>query len=92
MSRQTRDLIYRIFIICNILATIILALPLVCQPVLPLWAQKPVDFYLSKYNDPIVGGKSFPGGWFGGLSVCEVFLHLPYFLWAVTIPVGRSVI
>src|SRR5271155_253792 len=40
------------------------------------------------YNDPLVGGKSFPGGWFGGFYACEVLLQLPYFLWALTVPIG----
>jgi len=36
----------------------------------------------------LVGGKSFPGGWFGGFYACEVLLQLPYFLWALTVPIG----
>ena len=90
MSRHSRDVLYRIFIICHIPATVILALPLVCHPVLPLWTRKPLNLYLSTYNDPLVGGKSFPGGWFGGLSFCEVSLHLPYFLWTLTVPMGKA--
>lgn len=58
--------------------------------VLPAWSTKPLKLYLSTYNDPLGGGKSVPGGWFGGLLVCEVLLQLPYFVWALTLPVGNN--
>jgi hypothetical protein len=87
--KSTRDWIYRIFIISHILPTLFLAVPLVIpNRVLPKWYKKPLELYLSTYDDPLVGGKSFPGGWFGGLSVCEVILQSPYFFWALTVPVG----
>lgn len=89
MSRSTRDVSYRIFIIIHILPSILLAIPgVLSNHILPPWSQKPLQLYLSTYNDPLAGGKSFPGGWFGGFSACEVLLQLPYFLWALTIPIG----
>jgi hypothetical protein len=89
MSRSTRDLIYRLFVISHIPPSLILALPQILpETIQPNWARKPLQWYLSTYNDPLGGGKSFPGGWFGGLTVCEVLLQLPYFLWALTMPIG----
>jgi len=91
MARSTRDLIYRIFIIFHILPSVLLALPLVLpDSILPAWSKKPLELYLSTYNDPLGGGKSFPAGWFGGLSICEVLLQLPFFIWALTIPMGKT--
>ena len=90
MSRQVRDFVYRLFIIVHIPPTIVLALPLILpQSILPSWARKGVEYYLSTHNDPLLAGKSYPGGWFGGLSVCEVLLHLPFFLWALRLPIGQ---
>src|SRR5271170_2774321 len=89
MSRSTRDLLYRVFIITHILPSVLLAIPGVLPShLLPSWCNKPLQLYLSTYNDPLVGGKSFPGGWFGGFYVCEVLLQLPYFLWALSVPIG----
>ena len=93
MPHSTLDVLYRLFIICHIAPTLLLAVPGVFPSCfLPLWSQKPLRWYLATYNDPLVGGKTFPGGWFGGLSACEVFLQLPYFLWAMTIPIGKIVL
>ena len=89
MLQRTRDLIYRTFIICHIPPTLLLAVPLVLSPqALPPWCLKPLRLYLATYNDPLPGKKSYPGGWFGGLTLCEVVLQFPYFLWALSIPVG----
>jgi hypothetical protein len=91
MSRSTRDLIYRLFVISHIAPSILLALPQVVPgSLLPSWSTVPLQWYLTTYHDPLGGGKSFPGGWFGGLTVCEVLLQLPYFLWAVTVPIGKN--
>ena len=89
MLQRTRDLIYRTFIICHIIPTLLLAVPVVLSPqTLPSWCLKPLRLYLATYNDPLLGKKSYPGGWFGGLTLCEAVLQLPYFFWALTIPVG----
>jgi hypothetical protein len=89
MNQRARDLIYRAFVISHIFPTLLLAVPLVLSPhAIPTWARKPLQFYLATYNDPLVGKKSYPGGWFGGMTLCEVALQLPYFLWTLTVPVG----
>jgi hypothetical protein len=89
MSRSTRDVLYRIYVIVHIFPSILLALPAVLpSSIVPAACLKPLQWYLSTYNDPLAGKKSFPGGWFGGFSVCEVLLQLPYFFWAATVPIG----
>jgi hypothetical protein len=91
MSRSTRDLIYRIFVITHVAPTLLMVLPLVIPPgYLPSWTRLPSKWYIDMSHDPLLRGKSLPGGWFGGLCVCEVLLQLPYFLWALTIPIGTT--
>ena len=89
MSRSTRDVLYRVYVIVHILPTVLLTLPAVLPAsIVPAACLKPLQWYLSNYNDPLVAKSTYPGGWFGGLSVCEVLLQLPYFLWATTLPIG----
>src|ERR1700721_1603174 len=91
MSRSIRDLIYRIFIVIHIFPSVLLALPAVVgRAKLPFWCFTALDWYNSTYNDPLPSGKSWPGGWFGGLSICEILLQLPYFFWTLTLPIGLS--
>src|SRR5579859_7853267 len=67
MSRSTRDVLYRIYVIIHIFPTILLALPAVLpSSIVPAPCLKPLQWYLSSYNDPLAGKKSYPGGWFGG--------------------------
>jgi EXPERA (EXPanded EBP superfamily) len=90
MSRSARDLLYRIYIIIHVFATSLLTVPVVLpRSMVPEICFKPLQWYLANYNDPLVGKKGFPGGWFGGFSVCEAWLQLPYFLWAIMLPIGQ---
>src|SRR5579859_4393895 len=89
MSRSARDIVYRVYITIHIFATVFLTVPAVLpSSLVPEVCLKPVQWYLANYNDPLVGKKGSPGGWFGGFSACEAWLQLPYFLWAITLPIG----
>jgi hypothetical protein len=92
MSTSTRDVIYRFFVFQHILPTVLFSFPAIIGPAnLPGWVNQPKEWYLTTYNDPL-GVRSFPGGWFGGLTACEVFLQLPYFIWSLTVPIGSALV
>ncbi|QSL65663.1 hypothetical protein MERGE_002976 [Pneumocystis wakefieldiae] len=45
--------------------------------------QKLQLWYISTFEDPLMGWKSYPGGWFFSFIFCEAFFQLPLFFYGI---------
>ena len=84
------DSITRWFFLLHIPITLLVDLsPL--YPSSPLFAVPHAirAFYLKSFNDPLLAGHSYPGGWFGSFLFLELVLQLPACIW-VTVQYSRN--
>lgn len=76
------DTVSRFFFLLHIPITVLCDLaPLYPKTPLFLLPHLIRDFYLASFNDPLLAGKSQPGGWFSSFLVLEAVLQLPACVW-----------
>ncbi|KAH9830040.1 transmembrane protein 6/97 [Rhodofomes roseus] len=89
LTSRPLDLVYFSFFLMHTFATIVVDLQAVYPPHLVPSAMKGiVDYYLTTYNDPLIGGvmgffgsaKAESFNWFHTFVVMEAFFQLPVFL------------
>ncbi|EMR08994.1 hypothetical protein PNEG_02770 [Pneumocystis murina B123] len=84
LIRRPIDFLYTCYFVVRIFVALLIDLVPIYPAKLTLEKLTKLQlWYISTFKDPLMGWKSYPGGWFFSFIFCEAFFQLPLFFYGI---------